>query len=84
MNSIEKEPLQHPCDFQENLKYFREFLQKRGLAANTIDSYLTSVRHYHSLFSDISLDHLKEYKVWLMGNYKPNTVNTRIYGIMNG
>lgn len=81
MNFITNEPLHNPCDYQANLEYFREFLQKRGLSGNTIDSYLTSARHYHSLFTDVTLDHLMEYKVWLMGNYKPSTVNTRIYGI---
>lgn len=65
----------------ENLEYFREFLQKRGSAGNTIDSYVTSVRHYHALFDDVTVENLQGYKVWLMERYKPSTVNTRIYGI---
>ncbi|MBS1461092.1 MAG: tyrosine-type recombinase/integrase [Clostridium sp.] len=46
-----------------------------------MDSYLTSVRHYHSLYQDVTVEYLQAYKVWLMEHYKPNTVNTRIYGI---
>ena len=81
MNSIANETQENPCEFQANLEYFRDFLQKKGKAVNTIDSYLTSVRHYHSLFPHITVEHLQDYKAWLMVHYKPSTVNTRIYGI---
>ena len=81
MDSIEGQIMNNTCDFQANLEYFRDFLQKRGSAENTIDSYLTSVRHYHSLYQDVTVEYLQAYKVWLMEHYKPNTVNTRIYGI---
>lgn len=81
MNIIECEYANNPRDIQANLEYFRDFLQKRGSAENTIDSYLTSVRHYHSLHSDVTVENLQAYKGWLMEHYKPNTVNTRIYGI---
>ena len=81
MNSITDKNVHNSDMFQANLEYFRDFLQKRGSAENTIDSYLTSVRHYHSLFCDITVEHLQEYKAWLMEHYKPCTVNTRIYGI---
>ena len=66
MNSITDKNVHNPDMFQANLEYFRDFLQKRGSAENTIDSYLTSVRHYHSLFCDITVEHLQEYKAWLM------------------
>lgn len=81
MNEIETEPMNNPSDIQANLEYFRDYLQKRGSAVNTVDSYITSARHYHSLYSDITVDNLQSYKAWLMANYKPSTVNTRIYGI---
>lgn len=81
MNEIESEPMNNPCDIQANLEYFRDYLQKRGSAVNTVDSYLTSARHYHCLYSDITVESLQSYKAWLMENYKPSTVNTRIYGI---
>ena len=81
MDSIEGQMMNNTCEFQANLEYFRDFLQKRGSAENTIDSYLTSVRHYHSLYQDVTVEYLQAYKVWLMEHYKPNTVNTRIYGI---
>lgn len=81
MNIIECDYANNPRDIQANLEYFRDFLQKRGSAENTVDSYLTSVRHYHSLYSDVTVENLQAYKGWLMEHYKPNTVNTRIYGI---
>lgn len=81
MNEIDTEPMNNPSDIQANLEYFRDYLQKRGSAVNTVDSYITSARHYHSLYSDITVDNLQSYKAWLMANYKPSTVNTRIYGI---
>ena len=81
MDSIEGQMMNNTCEFQANLEYFRDFLQKRGSAENTIDSYLTSVRQYHSLYQDVTVEYLQAYKVWLMEQYKPNTVNTRIYGI---
>ena len=76
------EPLMYnPDKYQVNLEYFHDFLQRRGSSANTIDSYLTSVRHFHSLYRDVTVENLQSYKAWLMERYKPSTVNTRIYGI---
>ena len=71
----------NPDNYQANLQYFHDFLQRRGSSANTIDSYLTSVRHFHSLYRDVTVENLQSYKAWLMERYKPSTVNTRIYGI---
>lgn len=65
----------------ERLEWFREFLIKRGAAGNTVQVYLTSVRLFYSLFDEISVENMQEYKGWLMKHYKPNTVNTRIYGM---
>lgn len=81
MDRMTEAAMYNPCDIQANLEYFRDFLHKRGAAENTVDSYLTSVRHYHSLYCDITVEHLQAYKEWLMEHYKPNTVNTRIYGM---
>lgn len=66
---------------EERLEWFREFLIKRGVAGNTVQVYLTSVRLFYSLFDEISVENMQEYKGWLMKHYKPNTVNTRIYGM---
>lgn len=66
---------------EERLEWFREFLIKRGAAGNTVQVYLTSVRLFYSLFDEISVENMQEYKGWLMKRYKPNTVNTRIYGM---
>ncbi|MCC8026962.1 MAG: tyrosine-type recombinase/integrase [Clostridium sp.] len=71
----------NPGSIQANLEYFHDFLQKRGSAENTVNSYLTSVRLYHSLYAEITVENLQDYKAWLLNHYKPSTVNTRIYGI---
>lgn len=63
------------------LEWFREFLIRRGSAENTIHVYLMSVRQYYSLYDEVSVEKLQEYKGWLMEHYRPGTVNTRIYGI---
>lgn len=74
-------PMHNPGENQANLDYFHDFLVKRGSASNTISSYMTSVRHFHSLFSEVTVENLQAYKAWLMEYYKPTTANNRIYGI---
>ena len=68
-------------DFRKDLEYFHEYMVKRGAAANTISSYMTSARHFHRLWGQMTMDHLLAYKEWLLANYRPSTVNSRIYGI---
>ena len=68
-------------DFHKDLEYFHEYMVKRGAAANTISSYMTSARHFHRLWGQMTMDHLLAYKEWLLANYRPSTVNSRIYGI---
>ena len=68
-------------DFRKDLEYFHEYMVKRGAAANTISSYMTSARHFHRLWGQMTMDHLLVYKEWLLANYRPSTVNSRIYGI---
>ena len=60
---------------------FETFLKKRGVSNNTILSYLSTVRLYFSLYSEIDLIHLQKFKVYLLEHFRSNTVNTRIFGI---
>lgn len=66
---------------QGKIEWFGEFLRQRGASANTVGSYLTSVRLYHSLYESVTPENLQAYKKWLLEHYKPSTVNARIYGI---
>ena len=60
---------------------FEQELERQGKAARTIRIYSRSVFLYFSLYPELSIDHLRDYRCWLLKNYRLNTVNTRIYGI---
>lgn len=64
-----------------NLELFQEFLKKRGASENTITSYCSTVRLYLSQFPQISLESLQMFKTYLLEQFRPNTVNTRIFGM---
>ena len=57
---------------------FERHLRAKNLSENTIASYMTGIRQYSERYGDISKKKLGEYKIWLIENYKPKTVNLRI------
>ena len=63
------------------LELFKEFLKKRGASKNTIDSYLSTVRLYFSRLSKIDLISLHQFRIYLIDQFRANTVNTRIFGM---
>ena len=65
----------------EQLEQFKVYLKRKGAAPNTIAAYTASVRLFFSLYSEIDIVNLNAYKVYLLENFKPNTVNIRIFGI---
>ena len=66
---------------EENLVKFKEYLQKRGSSEHTIYAYLASVRLYDSLYDELSIDNLQDYKRYLLEHFRPNTVNLRIFAM---
>lgn len=60
---------------------FERHMRAENLSNNTISSYLFAVRQYNNQYADITLKNLKSYKVWLIENYKPKTVNLRLRAI---
>ena len=48
---------------------------------NTIISYITAIKQYFKFSSNISLKNLRAYKVRLIENYKPKTINLRLSAI---
>lgn len=80
-NDVPAECMNRKPDTQEKLEWFGEFLRQKGASGNTIGSYLTSVRLYHSMYESLTPENLQAYKKWLLEHYKPSTVNARIYGI---
>lgn len=57
---------------------FQRYLQNKNLSPNTITSYLYAVKQYNSMYDTITRKNLREYKVFLIEEYKPQTVNLRI------
>lgn len=64
------------------LEEFENFLREMNLSENTIKSYLYALKQYESLYGEtVNRKTLREYKVFLQDNYKPQTVNLRIRAI---
>lgn len=62
-------------------KQFKEYLQDQNLSKNTITSYLCAIRQYEGKYEKLSKQNLRDYKVYLIEHYKPQTVNLRIRAI---
>ena len=61
----------------ENEKFERH-LRESNLSENTISSYMFAIKQYGHQYDDVTQKKLREYKVWLIENYKPKTVNLRL------
>ena len=61
----------------ENEKFERH-LRESNLSENTISSYMFAIKQYSQQYDDVAQKKLREYKVWLIENYKPKTVNLRL------
>ena len=60
---------------------FERHLRGTNLSENTISSYMFAIKQYGEQYDDITQKKLREYKVWLIENYKPKTVNLRLRAI---
>lgn len=60
---------------------FKEYLLNQNLSANTITSYLCAIKQYTNRYNDITQHNLRDYKTFLMEDYKPQTVNLRVRAI---
>ena len=66
---------------KELIKDFEEHLYEKHLAENTVRSYTFAARQFFKKFRKINIENLNLYKVFLIDNYKPQTVNNRIRAI---
>ena len=57
---------------------FKDYLEDLSLSQNTVTSYLYAIKQYNSKYESISKKNLRDYKVFLIENYKPQTINLRI------
>ena len=63
------------------IEEFERHLRGTNLSENTISSYLFAIRQYSAQYDGITKKNLRAYKVWLIENYKPKTVNLRLRAI---
>ena len=60
---------------------FERHLRETNLSENTISSYMFAIKQFGEQYDEITQEKLREYKVWLIENYKPKTVNLRLRAI---
>lgn len=63
------------------IKDFEKYLQSTNLSKNTIVSYVFAVKQFKNQYDAVSKKNLRAYKVWLIENFKPKTVNLRLRAI---
>ena len=63
------------------IEEFERHLKRTNFSANTKASCLFAVRQYSDQYGEITQKKLRAYKVWLIENYKPKTVNLRLRAI---
>lgn len=64
-----------------NIIEFERYLQNTNLSKNTIKSYLFATKQFREQYRSVTKKNLKSYKVWLIENFKPKTVNLRLRAI---
>ncbi len=57
---------------------FKAYLANQNLAKNTITSYLYAIHQFDEKYDKLSRQNLRDYKMYLIEHYKPQTVNLRI------
>ncbi len=63
------------------IKKYQKHLTQSNLSENTISSYSFAVKQFYQHFDEINKSNLKQYKVFLIEHYKPQTVNLRLRAI---
>ncbi|MDR2650962.1 MAG: tyrosine-type recombinase/integrase [Prevotellaceae bacterium] len=60
---------------------FQKFLEKNELSDNTVTSYMWTVNNFFLFYGNINKNNLLAYKTWLIENFKPGTVNSRLQAL---
>lgn len=63
------------------IEKFETYLKTTNYSENTKTSYLFAIQQFSEQYEEVTHEKLKAYKVWLIENYKPQTVNLRIRAI---
>jgi integrase len=60
---------------------FKNYLDKTNLSENSKSAYLFALRQFCDKYNSVTKKNLNQYKVWLVDNFKPQTVNLRLRGM---
>lgn len=60
---------------------FKENLIEDNLSESTILSYLNTLKLYFTEYSDVTKKNLLDFRMFLISNYKPKTINLRVQAI---
>lgn len=64
-------------------KQYKEYLQKKGLSNNSVESYLLTIRQFFKKYKELNKQNLSLFKAYLIEHYKPQSVNLKIIAINN-
>lgn len=67
-------------DYACDLDGFSEWMKKKGISQNAIDSYTTTVRIFYEQYKELTAETLSMYEESL-SKWKPKTINARIAGM---
>ena len=60
---------------------FKSYLDKTNLSENSKSAYLFAFKQFSEQYGSVTKKNLMQYKVWLVDNFKPQTVNLRLRGM---
>ena len=60
---------------------FKKYLDKTNLSENSKSAYLFAFKQFTEQYGSITKKNLNQYKVWLVDNFKQQTVNLRLRGM---
>lgn len=60
---------------------FKAYLDKTNLSENSKSAYLFALRRFIERYGSVTRAGLTQYKIWLVDNFKPQTVNLRLRGM---
>lgn len=60
---------------------FKAYLDKTNLSENSKSAYLFALKQFTEQYNSVTKKNLTGYKMWLVDNFKPQTVNLRLRGM---
>lgn len=60
---------------------FKAYLDRTNLSENSKSAYLFAFRQFSERYNSVTRKNLNQYKVWLVDNFKPQTINLRLRGM---